>query len=153
MNDTTITTIEDIPTSLTITEACQWYAAHEPQIRTLKSGLWALEKRVREYVREFGPVRTPSGTIEMLPDGLDYDADGIAEHFPDCIVGVKVTSEMDLATYHKLIESAAGLGITLTPEWIPDKRAAKSVLKHGTSQARELMGRFIKERGKLGVAK
>jgi hypothetical protein len=70
-----------------------WYAQHFSALKAVASAKYLVERRLRAYYRDHGPIVTPSGTVTEIPDGYDIDADAVAALNPALISSARVTME------------------------------------------------------------
>ena len=109
----------ELPSDSSLEELAQWWAEHFAEIKQLRSFLYQTSRRLTEYVREGGPIRTPSGLLEITPQGWIWDAEKIREAMPALLTGGSVTSASYLcvgrasaATGNNRGESAGGVAAT-----------------------------------------
>src|SRR6266566_8955745 len=72
------------------------HAIAEPpdgSIEVVASAKYVVERRLRAYYRDHGPIVTPHGTVTEVPDGYDIDADAVAALNPALISSARVTME------------------------------------------------------------
>jgi hypothetical protein len=118
----------------------------------MRSFLYVTSKRLTDWIRESGPVRTASGLLEILPDGWDYDADVIRDVMPVLLTGGAVTfkgTQSDVERAISLVtEEIPTLAYSLT--WDVDKKAFAAVVKAGGEAAEKILP-ARKPKGKLGT--
>ena len=71
----------------------EWYAQHFSALKAIASAKYLVERRLRAYYRDHGPIVTPHGTVTEIPDGYDIDADAVATLNPALISSARVTME------------------------------------------------------------
>jgi hypothetical protein len=81
------------PPDGSIEAVAAWYAEHFSALKAVASAKYIVERRLRAYYRDFGPIATPHGTVTEIPDGYDIDADAVAALNPALISSAKVTME------------------------------------------------------------
>ena len=81
------------PPAGTIEEVAAWYAQHFSALKAIASAKYIVERRLRAYYRDHGPIVTACGTVTEIPDGYDIDADAVAALNPALISSAKVTME------------------------------------------------------------
>ena len=143
----------DLPTDANLDELAQWWAEHFAEIKQLRSFLYVTSKRLTEYVRDAGPVRTEHGLLQILREGWDWDAELIREIMPALLTGGAVKFTDDKIEH---IERVLSLVLEEFPEiayevtWSVDKGAAAGVIKAG-GEAGEKLLEARKPQGSLGV--
>lgn len=143
----------DLPADATLEELAQWYAEHFAEIKQIRSFLYVTSKRLTEYVREGGPVNTPSGILQIIPEGWIWDTEIIKAVMPVLVTGGKVTFESDR---QEQIERILSLVLEELPDiayevkWTVDKTAAANVIKQGGA-AGDAVLQARKPDGSLGV--
>jgi hypothetical protein len=76
-----------------VEEVASWYAQHFSALKAIASTKYVVERRLRAYYRDHGPIVTSHGTVTELPDGYDIDADAVAALNPALVSSAKVTME------------------------------------------------------------
>src|SRR6266567_6912185 len=76
-----------------IEEVAAWYAQNFSALKAVASAKYLVERQLRSYYRDHGPIVTTCGTVTELPDGYDIDADAVAALNPALISSAKVTME------------------------------------------------------------
>jgi hypothetical protein len=87
-----IPSIPEPPTG-TVEEVAAWYAQHAETLKAVSSAKYIVERRLRAYYRDHGPIVTAFGTVTEIPDGYDIDADAVAALNPALISSARVTME------------------------------------------------------------
>src|SRR5437879_2010223 len=81
------------PPAGAVDEVAAWYAQNFSALKAIASAKYTVERRLRAYYRDHGPIVTPHGTVTELPDGWDIDADAVAALNPALIYSARVTME------------------------------------------------------------
>jgi hypothetical protein len=81
------------PPDGTVEDVATWYAENFSALKAIASTKYVVERRLRAYYRDHGPIVTPHGTVTEVPDGYDIDADAVAAINPALISSAKVTME------------------------------------------------------------
>jgi hypothetical protein len=143
----------DLPSDSTLEELASWYAEHFAEIKQIRSFLYVTSRRLTDYVKEGGPVRTPAGLLEIVPDGYAWDSEMIKVVMPSLLTGGKVTFTSDMI---EKIERILSLALEEVPDveyevsWTVDKYAASNVIKQGGEAATKVL-EARKPNGSLGV--
>lgn len=143
----------DLPSDSTLDELAVWYSEHFAEIKQLRSFLYVTSKRLTEHVREIGPIETPSGLLQIIPEGWIWDSEVIKAVMPVLVTGGKVTFTSE---HQEQIERAMSLVLEEIPEidyevtWTVDKRAAANVIKQGGAAGDAVLA-ARKPDGSLGV--
>ena len=143
----------ELPSDSTLEELAQWWAEHFAEIKQLRSFLYQTSRRLTEYVREGGPIRTPSGLLEITPQGWIWDAEKIREAMPALLTGGSVTFTSERIAQ---IEQALSLVLEEIPEiayevkWSVDKKAAAAVIKAGGEAGAQVLAARSPD-GALGI--
>ena len=145
----------ELPDGATLDELAVWYAEHYTEIKQIRSFLYVTSKRLTEYVRETGPIATPSGLLQIVPEGWIWDADEIKRILPSIVTGGKVSFTSDR---QEQIERAISLVLEEMPDlaaemvltWSVDKQAAANAIKQGGAIGAALTA-ARKPDGSLGV--
>jgi hypothetical protein len=141
-----------LPEDLDIEAIAQWYASNFAAIKAARSFLYLTSKRLTDWVKEGGPVRTPAGLLEILPDGWDYDGEMIRQLMPVLLTAGEATFKGEQST----IERILSLVLEEIPDaqyevtWTVDKRAFANVVKAGGDAAATILP-ARKPKGALGV--
>src|SRR3989440_9113300 len=81
------------PPAGSIEEVAAWYAQHFSALKAIASAKYVVERRLRAFYRDHGPIVTACGTVTEIPDGYDIDTDAVAALDPALISSAKVTME------------------------------------------------------------
>lgn len=141
-----------LPSDATIEDLADWYAEHFAEIKQIRSFLYVTSKRLTDWVKEGGPVRTPAGLLEILPDGWDYDGEMIRELMPVLLTAGEATFKGEQSTIERILslvlEEIPDVQYEVT--WTVDKRAFANVVKAGGDAAATILP-ARKPKGALGV--
>ncbi len=75
-----ISTRPDAKTA-SIEELAQWWAENLEDIAATDSFMWNAKRRLREALRDQGPIQTRSGKLSLGADKMDWDP-AVAQEFP-----------------------------------------------------------------------
>jgi hypothetical protein len=145
--------ILELPSDASLEELAAWYAEHFAEIKQIRSFLYVTSRRLTDWVKEGGPVRTDSGLLEIVPDGYTWDSEMIRVVMPSLLTGGKLTFTSDQIAK---IERILSLALEEVPDvdyevfWTVDKYAAANVIKQG-GEAGERVLEARKPNGSLGV--
>jgi hypothetical protein len=81
------------PPDGSIEAVAAWYAQNFSALKAVASAKYVVERRLRAYYRDYGPIVTAFGTVTEIPDGYDIDADAVAALNPALISSARVTME------------------------------------------------------------
>src|SRR5437762_11220478 len=81
------------PPAGSIEEVAAWYAQHFSSLKAIASTKYIVERRLRGYYRDHGPIVTACGTVTEIPEGYDIDAEAVAALNPALISSARVTME------------------------------------------------------------
>ena len=146
-------TLLDLPVDLDLDGLASWYAEHFAEIKQIRSFLYVTSRRLTEWVKETGPIRTDSGLPDIVPDGYAWDSEMIKVVMPSLLTGGKVTFTSDMI---EKIERILSLALEEVPDveyevsWTVDKYAASNVIKQGGEAATKVL-EARKPNGSLGV--
>lgn len=145
-------TLLALPEDLTLDDLASWWAEHFEEIKRIRSFLYQTSRRLSDYVREEGPIRTEHGLVEITPKGYLWDSEIIREVMPALLTGGKVKFEGSL----EQIERILSLVLEEVPDaayevsWTVDKHAAAAVIKAGGEAGAKVL-EARKPDGELGV--
>ena len=129
------------------------YAARFDELKATRSWAFQIERTLRAYVRERGPIRLADGSVcEIIPDGFDWDEAAVAESFPDLITHARA----ELTGPVESILRAISLVEEETPDveravsMVLDKQGANRVLREKGAAAAKLEA-CRSPRGRLGL--
>jgi hypothetical protein len=133
-------------------ELAVWWAAHVEDIAAVRSFLYRNSQRLTDAVREDGPFATPSGRLEIIPDGYSWNDELVAEVMPALITSAAATfsgTQQEIErTLSLVLEEIPGLSFDV--KRIVDKVSAARVLREGGAAAEKLAPART-PRGKLGI--
>lgn len=121
----------------------------------LRSVLWRTQQALTAQVRQTGPISTPSGVVEIEPNGWEYDGARVAELNPALVKEVVVTLGLR-------DDGEAGRAVDLLLEELPDARVVEVTRKVDTTafnravrvadpELRERLDSCRSSRGRLAV--
>jgi hypothetical protein len=157
------------PRHAPIAERAEWWAQYGAE---LNLECWHLIRSLGAWYKDNGPIRTSAGLVTKIPDGYEWDSDGVAQVMPELVsnVQVKVTLGHLFAggdTFVTAQERADRLCSILDEEFragplaptcayemqrVVDTTEANRVLREGGEAATAILP-YRKAKGKIGVEK
>lgn len=156
------------PRHAPITERAEWWARYGAD---LNLECWHLIRSLGAWYKDNGPIRTSAGLVTKIPDGYEWDSDGVAGVMPELVsnVQVKVTLGHVVTgdTFVGAMERADRLCSILDEEFragdaeptctyetqrVVDAKEANRVLREGGEAAAAILP-YRKAKGKIGVEK
>ncbi len=141
------------PPAGTVEEVAAWYAEHFSALKAIASAKYTVERRLRAYYRDHGPITTPHGTVTEIPDGYDIDADAVAAINPALISSAKVTMEgkvEDILRAASLVEEECPQIERDPIEMVADRTEITRLIRAKGEMAAKLDA-CRKPRGRLGI--
>ena len=141
------------PPDGSIEEVAAWYAQHFSALKAIASAKYTVERRLRAYYRDHGPIVTPCGTVTEIPDGYDIDADAVAALNPALISSARVTMEggvEDILRAVSLVEEECPQIERDPIEMTVDRTEVTRLIRAKGAMAAQLDA-CRKPRGRLGV--
>lgn len=139
------------PDTEDLTELAEWYTANLGQIQALGKELRRVERRLTEYVRDVGAVRTNSGLLSIEPFGYDWDDEALALAMPALISGETLTVEGSKSDVEELLSTVVQMpALTFNLTRKLDKVTAARVIREGGT-AGAAVEACRSPRGKLGL--
>lgn len=156
------------PRNAPIQERAEWWARYGAD---LNLELWHMIRSLGAWYKDNGPIRTSAGLVTKIPDGYEWDSDGVAQVMPELVsnVQVKVTLGHVVAgdIFVGAMERADRLGSILDEEFragglastctyetqrVVDATEANRVIREGGEAAAAILP-YRKAKGKIGVEK
>lgn len=136
----------------TIEELASWWAENADEIKATDSFMWVAKSRLREAIRDQGPLQTALGKLSLGADKMDWDP-AVAVEFPTLgrhIVTVKVGT---LAEAEQIIELTLGQvpGAEVNHDLKVEARLASAYLKVATPEQMVRLAELRTANGKLVV--
>lgn len=134
-----------------IQELAEYYAAHVTLLEEFSKTLWRAKRRLEEYVRDQGPIRTEHGLVGIEPAGWDWDNAGVALAMPALVSAMTLTVEGSQSDIEEVLSTVASMPrVTWETARKIDKVAAARVIREGGHLAESLEA-CRSPRGRLGV--
>lgn len=140
-----------VPGAAEIQELADWYGEHCADLEAWSKALWHAKRRLTEYVKDNGPIRTEHGLVGITPDGWDWDDAAVALALPALVSGETLTVEGSRSDIEEVLSTVAVMpNVTYTLARKIDKVAAARVIREGGHLAESLEA-CRSPRGRLGV--
>lgn len=139
------------PDTEELTDLAEWYAANLGQIEALAKELKRVERRLTDYIRDTGPVRTANGLLRIEPAGWDWDDEALALAMPSLVVGESLTVSGPKDAIEEVLSTVVTMpGVEYSLSRKLDKTAANSMVREG-GPAADAVAACRSPRGKLGL--
>jgi hypothetical protein len=139
------------PDTEDLQDLANWYAANLGQIQALGKELRLVERRLTEYVKDVGAVRTANGLLSIEPQGFDWDDEAVALAMPSLVVGETLVVEGKREDVEELLTTIVQMpSLTYSLSRAIDKVSAARVIRQGGTAAAALEA-CRSPRGKLGL--
>lgn len=139
------------PDTEELQDLAEWYAANLGQIEALSKELKRVERRLTDYIRDTGPVRTVNGLLRIEPNGWDWDDEALALAMPSLIVGESLTVSGPKDAIEEVLSTVVTMpAVEYSLSRKLDKVAANSMVREG-GLAGEAVAACRSPRGRLGL--